>query len=153
MPRIWRLCAQNWATSAFNGAGAADNPGRWNRLGQRAVYCAESRALGALEVLAHVENKRLLRRARFVAIPVDVPDELIQRPAKFPSDWRNTPPAESTRKFGTKFFRSSPLPVLRVPSAVVDGEWCFVLNPAHPKFGELGIGAPEVFAFDPRVTE
>jgi RES domain-containing protein len=152
MVRVWRLCAQKWVTTAFSGDGAAENPGRWNALGQKAVYCAESRALGALEVLAHVENKRLLLRAHFVAIPVDIPDELIQRPARFPADWRSTPPPESTRRIGAKFLVSAPLPVLRVPSAVVAGEWCYLLNPAHARFGELTLGAAEPFGFDPRLS-
>jgi RES domain-containing protein len=152
MLRVWRICSRKFATTAFTGTGAADNPGRWNAPGQKAVYCAESRALAALEVLAHVENKRLLRQAKFVAIPVDIAEALIHCPTKFPTDWRSTSPPESTRKVGARFLEKSPLPVLRVPSAVVEGEWCYLLNPAHPRIGELCLGAAEPFVFDPRVT-
>lgn len=153
MLRIWRLCARKWVTSAFSGDGAAANPGRWNPLGKKAVYCAESRALGALEVLAHVENKRLLRRAQFVAIPVDLPEALIHCPARYPADWQATPPPASTRKLGARFLSHSPLPAMRVPSAIVAGEWCYVINPAHARFGELSLGPAEPFVFDPRVAK
>ena len=88
MIAIWRLCRAQWAKTAFSGAGAAANPGRWNSLGTRLVYCSETRSLCALEILAQVEDKRNLAQAKFVAIAVEVPEKLIARPARFPPDWR-----------------------------------------------------------------
>jgi len=150
--RAWRLCKRKGATTAFSGNGAAEAPGRWNSLGQKAVYCAETQSLAMLEILAHVGNKRLLRRARFVAIPVDIPDELIDCPSKLPSDWRKRPPSRSTQHFGDRALAHSDHPVLRVPSAIIPGEFCFVLRPDHPRFAEIRIGAPEPVEFDPRVV-
>jgi RES domain-containing protein len=40
-----------------------------------------------------------------------------------------------------------------VPSAVVAGEWCYLLNPAHARFGELSLGTAEPFGFDPRLSQ
>ena len=150
--RAWRLCKRKWVATAFSGNGAADAPGRWNSLGQEAVYCAETQSLAMLEILAHVGNKRLLRRARFVAIPVDIPDGLIDCPSKLPSDWRKQPPSRSTQHFGDRALGRSDHPVLRVPSAIIPGEFCFVLRPDHPRFAEIRIGAPEPVDFDPRVV-
>lgn len=149
--RVWRLCSRRWTDTAFSGRGAAENPGRWNSFGRRAVYCAESRALAALEVLAHVENKRRLRHVRFVAIPVDIPDALVQRPTRFPRQWNVVPAPAATRVFGDRALGGK-FPALRVPSAVVAEEFCVVLNPAHPRFAEIKIGEPESFSFDERVV-
>ena len=44
-------------------------------------------------------------------------------------------------------------PVPRVPSAIVPSEYNFLLNPAHRRFGEVVIGEPEPFEFDPRLYQ
>jgi RES domain-containing protein len=150
--RAWRLCKRKWAATAFSGNGAAEAPGRWNSQGQKAVYCAETQSLAMLEILAHVGNKRHLQRAKFVAIPVDIPDALIAFPSKLPSDWRRRPPSRSTQQFGDRALDHPDHPVLRVPSAIIPGEFCFVLRPDHPRFVEIRIGAPEPVEFDPRVV-
>jgi RES domain-containing protein len=149
---IWRLCSARWAKTAFSGAGAAANPGRWNSMGTRMVYCSETRALCALEILAQVEDKRNLARARYVVIPVEVPEKLIAKPARFPSDWRAVPPPLSTRHWGDRFVTERRFPVMRVPSAVVSGEFNYLLNPLHPDFSNLQIGKPTSFSFDARIA-
>ena len=150
--RVWRLCKRKWVTTAFSGNGAAEAQGRWNSLGRKAVYCAESRSLAMLEIVAHVVSKQYLRRAKFVAIPVEIPDELVDSPTKLPSDWRRRPPSKSTQHFGDRALEHSEHPVLRVPSAIIPGEFCYVLRPDHPRFAEIRIGAPEPVEFDPRVV-
>jgi RES domain-containing protein len=42
-------------------------------------------------------------------------------------------------------------PGLQVPSIVIDGEFNYVLNPRNADFGQLKIGAPVSFSFDPRL--
>ena len=152
MIAIWRLCRAQWAKTAFSGAGAAANPGRWNSLGTRLIYCSETRSLCALEILAQVEDKRNLAQAKFVAIAVEVPEKLITRPARFPPDWRAVPPPLSTRHWGDRFVVERRYPVVRVPSAVVLGEFNYLLNPLHPDFPALQIGKPVPFSFDARVA-
>jgi len=149
---VWRLCMTRWVKTAFTGAGAAENPGRWNSLGTRIVYCAESRALAALEILAHVEDRADLAKAKFSVIPVEVVEDLIQKVPQLPQDWRRSPPDESTRLIGDRFVETAMHPVLKVPSAVVPGEFNYLINPAHPAFQSLKIGKAEAFCFDQRVV-
>jgi hypothetical protein len=52
---------------------------------------------------------------------------------------------------GDAFLKAAKLPAMRVPSAVVLGEFCFILNPLHPRIAELVVGKSELFAFDPRI--
>jgi RES domain-containing protein len=149
---IWRLCKARWRAAAFSGEGAAEFSGRWNSAGVRAVYCGQSRSLCALEVLAHVENKTDLTHAKFVAIPVTVPDALVHVPERWPQDWRKIPIPEATRRFGDRFLREGKLPAMQVPSVVVPGEFNFILNPAQAQFHRLSIGPAEPFRFDLRVV-
>jgi len=52
---------------------------------------------------------------------------------------------------GERWLRPSTSVVLSMPSAVMPNERNFVLNPAHPDFGELTIHSSEPFSFDPRM--
>jgi RES domain-containing protein len=150
---VWRICKQKWAASAFTGVGAAENPGRWNSEGRRAVYCAESRALAAFEILVHTAKKRTLMHAHFVAIPVAIPEHLVYHPTRFPVDWDHTPTPDSTRSFGDRFLVGGKYPAMKVPSVAVKGEFCFLLNPLHEYFAALEIGKAEAFRFDSRVSD
>jgi RES domain-containing protein len=152
MTTAWRICHASRAGTAYSGAGAAEFPGRWNSAGRKMVYCATTRALAAMEILANVEEKSILRKASFVAIEVEIPDGLIFLPRTLPDDWRRTPVPPDTRKFGDKFLDGGRHPAMRVPSVVVLGEFNFVLNPLQAGFADLKIGRPEIFQFDPRVT-
>ncbi len=150
MIRVWRICKARWAGNAFSGRGAAEAPGRWNVENQRAVYCAESRALGCLEVLAHVMRKRTLSHAHFVAIPVDLPDGLITVARHLPKGWDARPHTEVSQLYGSRVLRRSA--VVQVPSVIIPGEHCFVLNPDHADFGKIKIGEPIRLIFDSRVV-
>ena len=153
MTTAWRICQSRWAATAFSGAGAAEFAGRWNSAGRKAVYCATTRALAAMEILANVEEKSILRKASFVAIAVEIPEALIFLPKTLPGDWRRTPVSPGPRKFGDKFLDRGRYPAMRVPSVVILGEFNFVLNPLQARFADLKIGHPEIFQFDPRVLD
>jgi RES domain-containing protein len=43
------------------------------------------------------------------------------------------------------------LVVLKVPSTVIREEFNYLINPAHPDFKKISLGAPARFVFDPRV--
>jgi len=147
--RAWRLCKSKYETIAFSGIGAADHPGRWNLPGEKVVYCADSLSLACIEVLAHVSRKRALSRAKFVAIPVELPDELIFTPPRLPRGWDAIPNSEVSHPAGSRFSRAHA--VVRIPSVVVRGEFVFLLNPLHPDFSKVSIGKPKPLVFDSRV--
>jgi RES domain-containing protein len=41
--------------------------------------------------------------------------------------------------------------VLKVPSAIIDLEYNYLLNPAHPDFEKIKIRSVNKFTFDPRL--
>jgi len=106
--------------------------------------------LSGLAAWQQGNRKKARRFAQFVAVPINVADELIVKPSTFPPDWDATPPSKSTRAYGNRFLDAGRHPVVRAPSTVRKGEFCFVLNPLHPDFEELKIGKTLPFNFDPR---
>jgi RES domain-containing protein len=76
---------------------------------------------------------------------------LLHIPKRFPSNWRATPVPDSTRRFGSRWLETGAAPVLRVPSAVILGEFNYVLNPRHAAFTRIQIGASKAFHFDVRL--
>ena len=149
---VWRLVRQCFAADPFDGEGARRFGGRWSPPGLNVAYAAESRALAALEILANVRDPRLLVLQPWVVISAEIPGECIERPERVPTDWRSNPPTPATQAFGAAWVQSRRSLALRVPSAVVGGEFNFLLNPAHPDFPRLALGPSAPFLFDPRLA-
>ncbi len=99
----------------------------------------------------HTEDTRLLGAVQWVMIPVALDEALIEIAKPLPRDWRRLPAPPSTHELGTRWATEAHSAALRVPSIVIDGEFNYVLNPQHPDFGRLKIGAPAAFSFDPRL--
>ena len=151
--RIWRICKAEHAATAFTGEGAMVYPGRWHHAGTRVVYCSESRALSAIEQLVHLHRNRL--PPHFICFGVEVPEDVLIREVRvedLPVEWRHHPGPLELRDIGTGWAKAADTVLLRVPSAVVQGEYNFLLNPLHPHFGRLAIGDPEPFEFDERLA-
>ena len=149
---VWRLCAAKYADCAYDGEGAKLYGGRWTPAGMPVAYCAESRALAVVEVLANVDEPERLFDLAWTFVPAEVPSELIESPARFPDSWRQYPHSSATQEFGATWPKDARSVTLRVPSAVVPGEFNYLINPAHDDFKRVKIGSPEEFAFDPRLN-
>jgi len=138
---VWRLVTARFADSAFSGEGARLYGGRWNRKHVPMVYTAATQSLAMLELL--VQDDPL--RARYVMIPAFIPADLpIEHLAanSLPEGWRELNAREQLQQIGTDWARSLRSPVLAVPSAVIPSETNYLLNPQHPAFHQIQIGAP-----------
>lgn len=147
----WRLCAAHYATAAFAGEGSRLFGGRWSPVGLAVAYTSESRALAMLEVLANAEDAELVVHVPWTFVPAEFPTHLIEKPTRVPEDWRAFPHAVSAQEFGAAWAREGRSAVLRVPSAVVPGEFNFLLHPAHPDFKHVKLGPAQPFSFDARL--
>lgn len=94
----------------------------------------------------------MLAVIRWATIPVRIDEPLIEIAHSLPDDSRLLPAPASTREFGSRWVVETRSVVLRVPSAVVEGEFNYLLNPRHPNFARLEIGEPQRFSFDPRLS-
>lgn len=153
MPTAWRIVKPYRVADAFSGEGAQLYGGRWNSIGTTMVYAAESKSLAALEILVHVDAAELLDD--YLCIPVRFDARLVRTLdfTALPEDWRTPLPSASTMEMGDAWVAGRLSALLKVPSILVPGESNYLINPAHPSFGKLRIGAPEPFEFDPRLLK
>lgn len=148
---VWRLVRVGFRETAFHGAGAKNDPGRWNFQGTPIVYAAGSASLAVLEVLVRIDPSGF--PADFVFIPAGLGESAVETlPAgSLPADWRALPRPVSTRSLGTAWAQSRRSVALAVPSAVLPLETVYLLNPEHPAFASVTIGRPIPFSLDPRL--
>jgi RES domain-containing protein len=149
--RLWRICREIHAATAFSGEGAHRFGGRWNSQGARVVYTSLSLALAAVETFVHLEPN--LRPNDLVFIEAEMPDDIaIERldVNSLPRKWHELR-AESLKTFGDDWIHRGGTVALQVPSAAIRGEWNVLLNPRHPGFRKLTIRKPKRFEFDLRM--
>ena len=148
--QAWRIVKERHAATAFSGEGAFLYGGRWNSPGTRAIYTSGTKALAALEILVHLNPPVVFR---YVAFHVEFDAALAERipVASLPADWSAQPPPPSTQLVGDLWARQARSAVLALPSVIIQGEANLLLNPFHPDFKQVTIGAPQPFAFDPRL--
>ncbi|MGZ5063226.1 MAG: RES family NAD+ phosphorylase [Usitatibacter sp.] len=149
--RAFRIVKKRLALTAFSGEGARAYGGRWNHPGIPMVYAAQTRALAALESLAHFGGAE--RRMAFVTFAIEIPDKLaiLVDAADLPRDWRRDEPGASTQRLGSEWQRSGRSAALVVPSVLVPQEFCVLLNPEHPDTDRILVSYPEPFEFDARL--
>ena len=151
MISAWRIVKRKHAQASFTGEGARLFGGRWNSPGVAVVYTAESQALAALEMVAHLESAELLEYYVAIEVRGEVPFERLE-PAGLPRRWRAFPAPAKLAAIGDAWAAARRSVGLRVPSALIPEEHNFLLNPAHPDFTRLAIGKPVPFRFDRRLV-
>ncbi len=145
---VYRLSKSVYAND-LSGKGAELVGGRWNSRGNAALYTSQSIALCVTEIAVHVPLGILPKD--YDLIHIEIPDDNILEVKRLPKDWQTFPHADSTQKIGDKFLRDKKYLVLKVPSAAVQGEFNFLVNPRHPDFDKVKIKKKEKFSFDERL--
>ncbi len=149
--KVYRLSKEKYKLD-LSGIGAEKLGGRWNSKGTRLVYTSDSRALAKLEVAVNMALNRLPKN--YYLTILEIPDDFIiaynieQLDDK---DWKNNPPIKFTQTQGDEFAKSKEALVLKVPSAVVDGDYNYLINPQHTDMSEIKILGSEAFRFDMRL--
>ncbi|MGB2910585.1 MAG: RES family NAD+ phosphorylase [Anaerolineales bacterium] len=147
---VWRIVKRKYEATAFDGEGASDYGGRWNSPGKRVIYTAGSKSLALLEQLVHLDSSAL---SSYVVIPVTFSDALLSEVdiLLLPPDWKGHPAPVELRDIGDRWLDSFGSAVLRVPSAIVPDESNYMINPDHPDFSSVEIGASVPFEIDLRL--
>ena len=149
--RVWRLSKAKFAESSFSGEGAKLFEGRWNFAGVPMVYTSTSLALAAMEFFVHLEPGDA--PSDLVCGRADIPDDLQREKMdirKLPAGWRQLD-NQDLQRWGSDWARSKRSVALEVPSAVVEGEWNVLLNPAHPGFHKIKVAPAKTFHYDERM--
>lgn len=148
---VFRLGKEKYKND-LSGIGAEKYGGRWNSKGVRMVYTSQSRALANLEVAVHLTLK-LVPKDYFLT-SIEIPDELIlDYPEKKlqGKNWKTHPPSSFTQAEGDKFIKTGQKLVLKVPSAIVQGDYNFFINPLHADISKVKVLYSELFSFDKRL--
>ncbi|MDN3725233.1 RES family NAD+ phosphorylase [Aequorivita sp. SDUM287046] len=149
--RVFRLSRKIYADD-LSGKGAAKFGNRWNSKGMEMVYSAQSRALAMAEVLVHLSLEDLPED--YMMVELNFPDtleieELLLKELK--ADWNVHPPKSFTRKIGDVFIDNKRACVLKVPSAVVKGDFNYLINPNHSEIKKIKVVEIVEFPFDRRM--
>jgi len=152
--RVWRICREIHAASAFSGEGARRFGGRWNSRGVPMVYSSTSLALAAIEFFVHLEPN--LAPTDLISISATLPDgepARTMQPANLPGEWWSEESLTATRELGDEWIRSDSSLAMLVPSVPIRPEWNVLVNPIHPRLKELKIDSPQHFVFDARMFD
>ena len=136
----------------LSGIGAAKLGARWNSKGTEIIYTAESRALAMAEVAVHLTLATL--PSSFCMITIQIPDDIQVincNQKKLTIGWNEFPENNSTQIIGDEFIQKKEYCIMKVPSAVVKGDFNYLLNPNHPDFKKIQISHHENFPFDKRI--
>lgn len=153
MAFAWRIVQAHVADRAFSGEGARRYGGRWNSKGYAVIYTSSSISLAILEVLVHIQIYDILEEYVYIPVEFDQKLYLALNPAELPGNWKKDPSPLVIKQIGDSWVESRKSLILEVPSAIVPAEKNYLINPAHPDFRKLKIGAPTKFEFDFRLIK
>ena len=147
---VYRLSTGKYAAD-LSGRGAELVGGRWNSKGVAMLYTGASRALCTAEIAVHLPLQIVPQGYRIVSIRLS--DDHVQHlvESKLPAGWKAWPYIRATQLIGDEFIRTARTLALRVPSAVVPGDYNFVINPLHREFRKVAVIKTEDFEFDQRL--
>ena len=149
--KVFRLSKQKYAND-LSGSGAGLTGGRWNRIGTKLLYTSDSRALCTAEIAVHTPMGII--PYDYYLITIEIPDLVeIFKPdtSSLPDDWESFPHSEITQLIGEEFILECRFLVMKVPSAVVRGDFNYLINPLHEDFDKIRIMDKEKFTFDGRL--
>lgn len=147
---VYRLTKEKYKNE-LSGKGAEIHGGRWNNKGRRVIYTGESRALCTTEIAVHTP---------LGIMPIDYYLQTIEIPKlkmfeiskkNLDKGWRNFPHEISTKQLGDKFIDDSKYLVMKVPSAVIQDEYNYLINPNHKDYSKVKMLKVEEFKFDKRL--
>ena len=143
---VYRICLEKWPKS-LTPSGKAE---RWNSEGVGMIYTVESRSLALLENLVHRngEWREGLFMLMIIYFPLRVAVDNIDI-KRLPASWFKAGNFQCRRE-GDAWVRNASSAVLKVPSAIVNGEYNYLMNPANKEFKSFRIRKTERFRFDKR---
>ena len=148
---VYRLSKSKYSND-LSGKGAQLAGGRWNSKGIQLVYTSESRALCSVEIAVNTPLGNI--PSDYELCSIEIPDDLgifSLALADLDPRWKSFPHSLSTQEIGDQFVRRGEFLVMKVPSAVVQGEYSFLINPLHTDFAKISVKSTEPFNFDERL--
>ncbi|AWV99141.1 RES family NAD+ phosphorylase [Arcticibacterium luteifluviistationis] len=148
---VYRLASGPYKDD-ISGTGARLFGGRWNSKGMQVLYTSSSIALCTVEIAVRTPLHSL--PMDYFLIKVYIPDDLAiyQIPNEvLPQKWDVLPHGDFTQKLGDSFLKKGNYLIMKTPSACVEGDFNYLVNPFHPDFDKVKIIETKKFEFDSRL--
>jgi RES domain-containing protein len=146
---VYRIC-NNQYTNDLSGTGAKLFGGRWNAKGIPMLYVSEHISLAVLEMLVHnqLNDFSIELGLMRISIPdaIDIKEIKIN---KLKNAWEED--ISYSRFIGDEFIKSASSVILKVPSAVIQEEHNFLINPLHIDMKKVKIIDVSSFRTDKRL--
>ncbi len=136
----------------LSGKGAELAGGRWNNKGKPMLYTSSSRALCTAEVAVHLPLG--IVPSNYYMISIQLPEKAPIHEVlldDLPTFWKTFSAQAFTRKLGDNFLQTNTALILKAPSAVVPGDYNYLINPLHKEAKKIKIASSELFEFDERL--
>ena len=150
---IYRISLNEHAN--LEGIGGLYSSGRWNFRGYRIIYASQSRSLAILEKIVHITRGTVIPQNTIISI-IKIPDDLkIQEVPKkiLIKNWNKYPYQKITMEYGTNFLKENNNLLLKIPSAIVENEFNYIINPVHKDIYKIDIIKTENLNFDNRLIK
>jgi RES domain-containing protein len=147
----WRIAKKGRALDR-SGFGASIRGQRWNSANIPAIYAGLTPEIAAMEKLVHAGS---ILPPDLVVVRIELPDDKdlydIPDPGALPEGWNALPGSPAAAAYGDAFLLKGERLGLIVPSAVIPEARNIVVNPGHPRMGEVTMETIRDFTFDPRL--
>ena len=148
---VYRLSKSKFAGD-LSGKGAEIAGGRWNSKGVAVIYTGESRALCVAEIAVHTGLGNIPKDYQLVSIEIPDDAEIFKiAVTELSPNWSSIPHLATTQILGDRLLQLNRHLVIKVPSAVVQGDFNYLINPKHKDFNKVKIVKIEEFSFDKRM--
>ena len=149
---IYRIENASRSHDPISGIGAELHGGRWNRVGQRVVYCSTHRSLAMLEVLVHVHKTNAFPMNR-VMVAIELPDDDLPavQTSHLPKDWNKLTTYRYTQHVFEMHCQRPALLAVRIPSVIVPEEHNVMIDPQHADFLSVKIHSIKPIEWDKRL--
>jgi RES domain-containing protein len=146
---IYRICNSAYCGD-LSGTGAKLFGGRWNAKGLPMLYTTEHISLGVLEMMVHNQFQDF--KQALCLLHISIPDAIAIKEikiSKLKEEWIED--YSYTQFMGNEFIKSISNLILKVPSAVVNEEHNFLINPLHADLKKIKIVKTTNFRTDKRL--
>ena len=148
---VYRLAKSKYSRD-LSGRGAEKTGGRWNSKSIAMVYTSESRALCTAEIAVHIPLGIMPKDFELISVEISDSIKIFELSMnELPKDWNSIPHSGKTQELGDKFVRENKHAVMKVPSAVVPGDYNYLINSNHEDAKKVKIIKIESFVFDQRM--
>lgn len=134
----------------LSGTGAKMYGARWNSKGISMLYTTEHISLALLEMLVHthLNDFSIPLELIYIHLPDNSSIQEVQL-SKLKANWISD--IEYSRFIGDEFIKSRKHLALKIPSAVIQEEYNYLINPVHPDVKKIKINEIKSFRPDKRL--